>query len=113
MIKRLRSSVESSRAPDVSVTSDANELVKNTELDFNQELDDIISDPALRKPIENFDVGIRDQIRREYISKGPCQPKGHNFPKKYGQHNRSFQLRWFEKHPWLVYSVSKDAAFCF
>ena len=82
LIKRLRSSVESSRAPDVSVTYDANELVKNTELNFNQESDDIISDPALRKPIENFDVGIRDWIIRDYISKGPCQPNGHNFPKK-------------------------------
>ena len=82
LIKRPRSSVESSKAPGGSVTSDANELVKNTDLDFNQGSDDIISDPALRKSIENFDVGIRDQIRREYISKGPCQPKGHNFPKK-------------------------------
>ena len=110
--KRPRSSVESSRTPGVTLISDGNVSGKNNELDFN--VDDIVSDPALRKPIEDFDVRIRDRIRREYISKGPCQPISHNFPKrKYGQNNRSFQPRWFEKHPWLEYSVSTDAAFCF
>ena len=66
------------------------------------------------KSIEDFDVRIRDKILREYVSKGHCQPNNHQFPKrKYGKDNRTFQARWFEKYPWLEYSVSKDAAFCF
>lgn len=76
--------------------------------------DDIISDPGLRKPIEDFDDKIRDCIRREYISKGPCQPYGHDFPKKqYGKSTRAFRDVWFLKFSWLEYSVSKDSAFCF
>ena len=58
-------------------------------------------------------MNIRDRIRREYASKGPCQPHNHIFPKKYGKDNRSFRDAWFKDNIWLKYSVSKDAAFCF
>jgi hypothetical protein len=45
---------------------------------------------------------------------GPCQPKGHIFPKKrIGDRQTSFKESWFKKHEWLEYSVAKDAAFCF
>ena len=67
--KRPRSSVESSRTPSVTLISDANEKENNSEFCFNP--DDIVSDPAIRKPIEDFDVQIRDRIQRTYISKGP------------------------------------------
>ena len=59
-------------------------------------------------------MNIRDRIRREYASKGPCQPHNHIFrKKKYGKDNRSFRDAWFKDNIWLEYSVSKDAAFCF
>jgi hypothetical protein len=75
---------------------------------------EIVGDPGLRKPIEELDVNIRDVVRREYLLLGPCQPKGHIFPKKrIGDRQRSFQESWFKKHEWLEYSVAKDAAFCF
>ncbi|KAH7656079.1 Ribonuclease H-like protein [Dioscorea alata] len=71
-------------------------------------------DPGLRKSIEDFEVGARDQVRREYLTRGPCQSIGHNFPQKeYGKQRRSFQDAWFIQHPWLEYSVTKDATFCF
>lgn len=74
----------------------------------------LVSDPGRRKPIETFDIKIRDNIRRGYISNGPCQPIGHVFPKKQmGGDNRTFRDAWFEGRPWLEYSVFKDAAFCF
>ncbi|KAL5659166.1 hypothetical protein ACJX0J_032329, partial [Zea mays] len=39
-----------------------------------------------------LDVNIRDVVRREYLLLGPCQPKGHIFPKKrIGDRQRSFQ----------------------
>ncbi|KAH7668896.1 Ribonuclease H-like protein, partial [Dioscorea alata] len=83
-----------------------------TDVNFNS--NDIVSDPGLRKPIEDFDVAFRDQVRREYLTRGPCQPIGNNYPQKeYGKQRRSFQNAWFKQHPWLEYSVTKDAAFCF
>ncbi|XP_042038332.1 zinc finger MYM-type protein 1-like [Salvia splendens] len=91
------------------------ELVENqsateVELDWN----DIDADPGKRKSIEAFDVAIRDRVRREYLVKGPCQPIGNTYPKKkYGIQERSFQDAWFTKFPWLEYSESKNAAFCF
>ncbi|KAK1373634.1 hypothetical protein POM88_029827 [Heracleum sosnowskyi] len=76
--------------------------------------DTIVSDPGSRKQIKEYDVGIRDRIRREYISKGVCQPFGHNFPKTtYGKSTRTFRDKWFKKYDWLEYSISKDAVFCF
>ena len=51
-----------------------------THIEFNS--NDIIADPGKRKRIEEYDVAIRDQVMREYLLKGPCQPYGHDFPKK-------------------------------
>ncbi|KAH7673951.1 Ribonuclease H-like protein [Dioscorea alata] len=85
---------------------------KNTNVNFTS--NNIVSDPGLRKSIEDFEAGVRDQVRREYLTRCPCQPIGHNFPQKeYGKQRRSFQEAWFKQHPWLEYSVTKDAAFCF
>ncbi|XP_039143986.1 uncharacterized protein LOC120281142 [Dioscorea cayenensis subsp. rotundata] len=75
---------------------------------------DIIADPGLRQLIEEFDVGIRDQVRREYLLKGSCQPFRYNFPKKLqGKEMRCFQEVWFLNFDWLEYSVAKDKAYCF
>ncbi|KAH7660955.1 Ribonuclease H-like protein [Dioscorea alata] len=109
LIKRPRGE-ESSNSPKIPLGSEPSE--KKTDVNFNS--NDIVSDPGLRKPIEDFDVAVRDQVRREYLTRGPCQPVGHNFPQKeYGKQRRSFQNAWFKQHPWLEYSVTKDAAFCF
>ena len=72
------------QTPNANTLSENVELTSNLdEIEINQ--DDIVSDPGLRKPIESFNVNIRDRIRREYASKGPCQPHNHIFPKKYGK----------------------------
>ena len=75
--------------------------------------DDIISDPSLRKDINEYAPGIRDDIRRKYVQIGPCQPMSHDFARtQFGVKQRCFQTEWFEKWDWLEYSVSNDAAFC-
>ena len=75
---------------------------------------DIVADPGLRKLIDEYDVNIRDAVRREYLLRGPCQPIGHTYPKKkIGDRMRSFHDSWFKNHNWFEYSVVKDAAFCF
>lgn len=35
---------------------------------------------GLRIPILDYNANIRDQIRRAYMLKGPCQPQDHDAP---------------------------------
>ncbi|KAL6520368.1 hypothetical protein OROMI_032548 [Orobanche minor] len=73
----------------------------------------IVIDPGLRKGINEHESRIRDDVRREYVQTGPCQPFTHLYPKtKMGDRMRAFQIEWFRKWEWLEYSISKDAAFC-
>jgi hypothetical protein len=76
---------------------------------------DIESDPGLRKPIEQLDPDVRDLARREYISRGPCQPTNHTYERKWvGSGYRSFHDYWYDDHrSWLEYGVDKEATFCF
>ncbi|XP_050379679.1 uncharacterized protein LOC126797032 [Argentina anserina] len=67
------------------------ESSKRTELE--EILENLPSDPARRKRILDYDPNIRDQVRRHYLLKGPCQPRNHKFPKKrYMELNRSLTL---------------------
>ncbi|XP_047949280.1 zinc finger MYM-type protein 1-like [Salvia hispanica] len=106
--------VASFEANSENIVSDPNAILNQERINIEVNPENIVSDPGLRSPIASYDVQIRDRIRREYVSKGPCQPKGHVFRKtSYGKEKRSFQAKWFEKHIWLEYSVEKEAAFCF
>jgi hypothetical protein len=54
--------------------------------------DDIVADPALRRQIEEYDSNAQDQVRRAYILKSQCQPKGLDFPhRQYGRGSRPFK----------------------
>ncbi|XP_073015775.1 uncharacterized protein [Primulina eburnea] len=71
-------------------------------------------DPGLRIPMLQHPVNHRDEIRRAYIKMGPYQPKLSEYPRsESGKQHRRFQYTWFKKFPWLEYSPSKDAVFCF
>ncbi|XP_022856253.1 zinc finger MYM-type protein 1-like [Olea europaea var. sylvestris] len=72
------------------------------------------TDPSLRIPILDYNANIRDEVRRAYMLKGPCQPKDHDFPKRqFGVTIRRFNPSWFKEFgSWLEYSVEKDAAYC-
>ena len=76
---------------------------------------DIISDPGLRKSIDDYPSEIRDQVKRAYVLRGPTQQAlGFTYPRKWQSGEwRSFQQHWFGKYDWLEYSEAKDAAFCF
>ncbi|XP_057786232.1 uncharacterized protein LOC131003703 [Salvia miltiorrhiza] len=103
---------ESSSASIASIRGANVEVDANVEVETNFE--EYVCDPGLKRPIEEFDIAIRDQIRREYLSMGPCQLVGHNYPKtQFGNQLRSFQDVWYQKFVWLEYSVAKDACFCF
>ncbi|XP_057798119.1 uncharacterized protein LOC131014237 [Salvia miltiorrhiza] len=75
---------------------------------------DLPTDPGLRIQILEYNPNIQDEVRRAYISRGPCQPLKHNFPfSTFGKKSRRFNSNWFSEYAnWLEYSISKDAAFC-
>ena len=71
-------------------------------------------DPGLRIPIWQHPINARDEIRRAYIKVGPYQPHLSEYPRSVsGKQYRQFQYPWFKQFPWLEYSPSKDAVFCF
>lgn len=72
----------------------------------------IVSDPAPRLPIDEYDHLVRDNILRAFVIQGLRQPYPHNFPKtKLGNKLRCFRGEWFKKWEWLEYIVSKDLCF--
>ncbi|CAL8116952.1 unnamed protein product [Prunus armeniaca] len=76
-------------------------------------LGNLQADPGLRTRMIDYDANMRDEVRRSYLQKGPCQPRGHNFPiTNMSGINRRFIPQWFDEFDWLEYSISKDAAFC-
>ncbi|KAL9690499.1 hypothetical protein QQ045_010899 [Rhodiola kirilowii] len=74
---------------------------------------EIVHDPVLRKPINDYENSIRDDVRRAYVVQAPCQPHSHAFPKIYTDKSRGFRAVWFKTWEWLEYSVSKDGAYCY
>ncbi|KAI5327653.1 hypothetical protein L3X38_027049 [Prunus dulcis] len=94
-----------------SVGSSRTSSSRQSELD--EVLANLQADPGLRIRIIEYDANIRDEVRRAYLQKGPCQPRGHSFPQSnISGINRRFIPQWFDEFDWLEYSVSKDAAFC-
>ena len=45
-------------------------------------LEDLKADPGLRKKILEYDPNDRDNVRREYLQRGPFQPRNHKFPQQ-------------------------------
>nr|XP_029149630.1 zinc finger MYM-type protein 1-like [Arachis hypogaea] len=81
-------------------------------LEFNVE--SLVADPGQRPKISNYDPNDRDEVRRAYLQKVPCQPREHDFSQTYfGTSLRRFNADWFDEFGnWLEYSISKDAVFC-
>ncbi|KAL6560978.1 hypothetical protein OROHE_006155 [Orobanche hederae] len=81
------------------------------------EVDEILAnlqaDPGLRTRMVDYSPNIRDEIRRAYLQKGPCQPRNYKFPQtNHSGINRRFVAQWFDEYDWLEYNIAKDAAFC-
>ncbi|XP_021835370.1 uncharacterized protein [Spinacia oleracea] len=69
-------------------------------------------DPGERRKMSAFHPNHRDMVRREYIRRKPFQPNFSQSP--FEKTVCRFNRRWFGKYkPWLEYSVTKEAAFCF
>ena len=76
-------------------------------------LSDLSADPGERKMIANYHLNQKDDIRREYILRGPVQPQNYNVPRMLiGNRAHKFHPSWFKDYPCLEYSIKKDAVFC-
>ena len=77
-------------------------------------LADLPADPGLRTRIWDYHPNVREQVRREYALKGPCQPREHNFRfLPCGDMPRRFNRAWFDRYStWLEYSIKKEAVYC-
>ncbi|XP_038699623.1 zinc finger MYM-type protein 1-like [Tripterygium wilfordii] len=94
------------------ITTEPQPQAKVQRISFDE--NDLERDPALGIPIWIHPVYNKDEVRRAYVKWGPNQPVLAKYPRaKSGDQNRRFQQSWFIKFPWLEYSISKDAAFCF
>ena len=61
------------------------------------DLDDLPSDPFERPRILSYNINQRDEIRRHYLVKGPCQPSRKEFPQtKIGDKLRRFVTKWYK-----------------
>ncbi|KAL9999798.1 hypothetical protein Hdeb2414_s0461g00899021 [Helianthus debilis subsp. tardiflorus] len=78
------------------------------------DLDKLPWDPFDRKRILDYHPDQRDEIRRKYWLNGPCQPRGHDFPKrKIGAEERRFSPTWYASYGrWLEYNVKVDKTLC-
>ncbi|PIN17272.1 hypothetical protein CDL12_10074 [Handroanthus impetiginosus] len=81
---------------------------------FDVDLRNLPADLGIRPKISEYYPNIRDEIRRAYLQKGPCQPCKHNFSqRKFGNTMRRFNPEWFiEFENWLEYSILKYAIYC-
>ena len=80
----------------------------NTSVPPNNVIDinDLPSDPSERPKIISYNPNQREQIRRKYLVRGPCQPRRHAYPMTIiGAKARRFVVTWFDQYPWLEYSV--------
>ncbi|CAN1125913.1 Zinc finger MYM-type protein 1 [Linum perenne] len=102
-----------SQLPQSSIAIQAAELHSSKSPSFVVSGISLQADPGLRQRLSSFHPNIQDEIRRAYIEKGPCQPRGHSFPfKDICGNNRRFNPSWFDAYHWLEYSTAKDAAYC-
>ena len=85
---------------------------KRIHVDFN--LENLPSDPGLRQKISSYHPNNHDEIRRYYLTKGPCQPIVHDYLVSYfSRKPRQFKFEWYVNRKWLEYSIDKDATFYF
>ncbi|GJW15624.1 zinc finger MYM-type protein 1-like protein [Tanacetum coccineum] len=78
------------------------------------DLNDLPWDPIDRPRISQYNVNQRDDIRRKYWERKPCQPRAHDFKRTIiGNKLRRFLPSWFDLYGnWLEYSVKAEKAFC-
>ena len=76
-----------------SIELESNSKLPRVELD----LTNLLGNSSLRKKMCDYHPSDRNQIRRAFLQKGPCQPFNDDFPRKeFGKTMRHFNLAWFK-----------------
>ena len=102
---------DSSPMQDSFLVQDSSSSSKQIRIDFN--LENLHLDPGLRQKISSYHPNNHDEIRRHYLTKGPCQPVLYDYLVSYfSKKPRRFRSDWYKGRKWLEYSIEKDAAFC-
>ncbi|OMO56408.1 Zinc finger MYM-type protein [Corchorus olitorius] len=77
------------------------------------DINNLERDPGLRPQIWEYPVNQQDEVIRAYLKLGPYRMHLSEYPLSNEKHPGRFQASWFGKFPWLEYSPTKDAAYCF
>ncbi|XP_039834621.1 uncharacterized protein LOC120695439 [Panicum virgatum] len=80
MSKRTIQSYFSSSSASTPHTNESTSEPKKSRVEFSHS--DFIGDPEMRKPIDDYQPEIRDQVKRAYALNGPTQPRDIIFPRK-------------------------------
>ena len=103
---------DSSHVQDSFPVQDSFSSSKRIRVDFN--LENLSSNLGLPQKISSYHPNNHDEIRRHYLTKGPCQLVLHDFPLSYfSEKSHRFRSEWYIGRKWLEYSIHKDVAFCF
>ena len=87
-------------------------VVKVMEVHFSHSLSEPHQGTATSSSNPSISRVIDDKASS--TSSSPCQPADITFPVTYFSGKaQSFNPQWFRLYPWLEYSVSNDAAFCY
>ena len=79
LIRKSRTQ-DSSHVQDSFLVQDSSSFSKRIRVDFN--LENLSSDPRVRQKISSYHPNNHDEIRRYYLTKGPCQLI-HDYPISY------------------------------
>ena len=71
-------------------------------------------DPGLRCQLWDLPVNDQEKARKAYVKCGAYHFKKEIYPPTGPEsHPRRFQYHWFKAFPWLEYSPTENAVFCF
>ena len=90
---------------------DSSSSSKRIHVDFN--LENLLLDPGLRQKISFYYPNNHNEIRRYYLTKGPCQLVHDYLVSYFSGKLCRFRSEWYINRKWLEYSIDKDVAFCF
>ena len=78
-------------------------------IEVDEILANLYANLGLRPRMTDYSPNIRDEIRRAYLQKGPCQPRSYKFPQtNQSGFNRRFIAQWFDEYDWLEYSIATE-----
>ena len=80
VIRKHRRPQDSSSTQDSYLTQDSSSTQDSSAKHGRVDVNNLPSDPGLQKNISFYHPNDRDQIRKYYLQKKPCQPYEHDFP---------------------------------